>query len=205
MSPVEEQLRRYASAISDPTRGMILSELDRAGELTATQLAQRLGLTANNMYHHMRVLLQLGLVEPPRAVPGITYVEKYYRLKPEVRAALRLEPGWLDRAQTAMTVDERKAVVTSVCLTMAHLLRQAARHYEEMDAERFDQLARQQELLLASIGEMSRERLRFRLEALREVLAREREVFPQDPSPPTDLVLMVSLPAIWDGGGEPEP
>ena len=72
MATVTELLRWYIQAMSDPTRGAIMSELYHAGELTPTQLARRLGLTANNIYHHMRVLRKLELVDPPRVVPRET-------------------------------------------------------------------------------------------------------------------------------------
>src|SRR5215472_13102140 len=95
---LEELLRSYIKALSDATRGAIVQELGHVDELTATQLAHRLGLSANNVYHHMRILLQLGVVDPPRAVPGPTYVEKYYRLNPQLRLATE-DPNWLDRTQ----------------------------------------------------------------------------------------------------------
>src|SRR5215831_6971850 len=98
---LEELLRNYIKALSEATRGAIVQELGNADELTATQLAHRLSLSANNVYHHMRVLLQLGVVTPPRSVPGPTYVEKYYRLDPELRRATE-DPNWLDRTQATM-------------------------------------------------------------------------------------------------------
>lgn len=191
-----------ATALADPTRGAIVLELNHAGELTATQLARRLGQTPNNVYHHMRVLLQHGVVDPPRVVPGETYVEKYYRLRPETRAAIRLDPLWLDRAQSSLTAEDRKSILVSLCLTMAHMLRQAARRYEEMDAETLDGLTVDQQLVMMSIDELSRERLQFRLEGIREVLAREAERFADEQSPPTDLAIMAALPALWDQTGE---
>ncbi|NMP23931.1 helix-turn-helix domain-containing protein [Sulfobacillus harzensis] len=60
--------------MSDPTRASLLMEIERAGEMTATKLAERLGLTANNVYHHLRVIKRLGILEEPRIVPGPTYV-----------------------------------------------------------------------------------------------------------------------------------
>src|SRR5215467_11365577 len=98
---LEPLLRNAIEALSDPTRGAILLELGRVGESTATQLARQLGLTANNVYHHMRVLTKLGLLEPPRVVPGKTYVEKYYRLRREVIEATQ-EAGWVDRVMQSM-------------------------------------------------------------------------------------------------------
>jgi len=196
---LEELLRNYIKALSEATRGAIVQELGNADELTATQLAHRLGLSANNVYHHMRVLLQLGVVTPPRAVPGPTYVEKYYRLDPELRRATE-DPNWLDRAQATMTSEERKALAIGMCLTMAHRLQRAARRYEAMGAEAFDEMAHTQQLLMLSVNDMGRRRLVTRLQALRELLRREYEedVEAADSSPDTDTVLIAGLPNLWD-------
>jgi DNA-binding transcriptional ArsR family regulator len=195
---LEELLRSYIKALSDATRGAIVQELGHAEELTATQLAHRLGLSANNVYHHMRVLLQLGVVNPPRAVPGPTYVEKYYQLNPELRQAAE-DPGWLDRTQSTMTPQERQALVIGMCLTMAHRLQLAARRYGAMNAETFDRMAHTEELLLVSVNDMGRDRLVARLRALRAMLQREYEELPPsaESAPQTDMVLMAALPAIW--------
>jgi DNA-binding transcriptional ArsR family regulator len=195
---LQELLRNYVKALSEATRGAIVQELGNADELTATQLAHRLGLSANNVYHHMRVLLQLRVVTPPRVVPGPTYVEKYYRLDPELRRATE-DPNWLDRAQATMTPGERKELAIGMCLTMAHRLRRAARRYEAMDAEAFDEMAHTQQLLLISVNDMGRRRLVARLQALRELLRREyEEGIAADSSPDTDTVLIAGLPNLWD-------
>ena len=196
---LEALLRNYIKALSDATRGAIVQELGHADELTATQLARRLGLSANNVYHHMRILLQLGVVDPPRAVPGPTYVEKYYRLNPQLRRATE-DPNWLDRTQATMTPEERKALVIGMCLMMAHRLQRAARRYEAMDADTFDQLAHTQQLLMISVNDMGRERLVARLDGLRAMLQREYEEQPwsRNPSLESDMVLMAGLPNIWD-------
>jgi DNA-binding transcriptional ArsR family regulator len=194
---LEELLRSYITALSEATRGAIVQELGNADELTATQLAHRLGLSANNVYHHMRVLLQLGVVTPPRAVPGPTYVEKYYRLDPELRRATE-DPNWLDRTQATMTPEERKALAIGMCLSMAHRLQRAARRYEAMDAEAFDEMAHTQHLLLISVNDMGRRRLVARLQALRELIQREyKEGVGADDSPDTDTVLIAGLPNLW--------
>jgi DNA-binding transcriptional ArsR family regulator len=195
---LEELLRSYIKALSDATRGAIVQELAHAEELTATQLAHRLGLSANNVYHHMRVLLQLGVVNPPRAVPGPTYVEKYYQLNPELRQAAE-DPNWLDRTQSTMTPEERQALVIGMCLTMAHRLQLAARRYGSMDAETFDRMAHTEELLMVSVNDVGRNRLVARLRELRALLQREYAEFPpsSDSAPETDMVLIAALPAIW--------
>jgi DNA-binding transcriptional ArsR family regulator len=196
---LEPLLRNAIEALTDPTRAAILLELGRAGELTATQLARQLGLTANNVYHHMRVLTKLGLLEPPRIVPGKTYVEKYYRIKRELAMGAR-DPGWLDRVQRTLTSAERKALLISLFLRAAQMLRRAARRYEEMDAEALDDLINQQQLGMLSINQMSRERFLYRLAGLRELIAREAELFPDADGEigATDAVVMAGLPLFWD-------
>jgi DNA-binding transcriptional ArsR family regulator len=200
---LDELLRNYIKALADATRGAIVQELGHAEELTATQLAHRLGLSANNVYHHMRVLLQLGVVNPPRAVPGPTYVEKYYQLNPELRQATQ-DPTWLDRTQSTMGPQERQTLIIGMCLTMAHRLQLAARRYAAMEAETFDRMAHTEELLMVSVNDMGRNRLVTRLRALRALLQREYEEFPPsaDSSPENDMVLIAALPAVWGEGDD---
>jgi len=200
MDTLAERLRGLIAAFSDPTRGAIVMELEHMGELTPTQLARRLGLTANNVYHHMRVLRELGVVEPPRAVPRETYVEKYYRLTPELLAAIPRDPQWLDRAQAPLTPQDRKALFIGLCLTLAHLLLRAARRYEAMDAEALDRLINEQQFGMLSINTMGRERLTRRLAALRDVQREEAEGQAEeaDSEAATNVVLMAALPLLWD-------
>lgn len=202
MPKIADQLQQYATAVADPTRGMILVELDRNGEATATQLARKLGLTANNVYHHMRILLQLGVVDPPRVVPGQTYVEKFYHINPETRAALRLDPGWYDQGREGATAEDRKTIVVSLLQTMAHLLRQAARDYEALDAETLDEQIRTEAVVMLSLNRIGRAELESRLAAIRTLLESESREFAKDSSPRTDLMLMAALPLFWNGEGE---
>lgn len=202
MPVIANQLRQYATAMADPTRGMILTELERAGELTATQLARRLDLSPNNVYHHMRVLLQLEVVDPPRAVPGETYVEKYYHINPQILAALRLDPEWYERVRESLTVEDRQAIIVSICMTMSHLLRQAARDFEGMDATTLDRYVREERLVMLSINRVSREQLTSRLAILRDALTEEDREFAEDLSPQSDLMLIAALPLLWSNEGE---
>jgi DNA-binding transcriptional ArsR family regulator len=200
MAATKEVLRGLIRALSDPTRGAILTELEHSGELTATQLARRLGLTANNVYHHMRVLRELQVVGEPRVVPRDTYVEKYYRLAPEVEAALANDPEWLDKAQRELSAEERKELFISMCLETAQLLQRAARRYAEMDAETFDSRIHQRALGMVSINEMGQKRLESRLKSLRDTLRQEHEsgIADDEPRSRQHVVLMAGLPFIWD-------
>ncbi|HEX5157429.1 MAG TPA: helix-turn-helix domain-containing protein [Ktedonobacterales bacterium] len=194
-------LRNAIEAFSDPTRGAILLELGRAGELTATQLARHLGLSVNNLYHHMRVLTKLGLLEPPRTVPGKTYVEKYYRVRRELVMGTR-DPEWVERVARSLTPQERKVLLISLFLQASQILRQAAQRYERMDAETLDTLFSQRQVGMVSINQMDRERLQFRVDGLRELMAREAMLFPEDAEGDgaPDVVVMATLPFFWDVG-----
>lgn len=210
MATADELLRNYIMAMTDPTRGMILMELGHAGELTPTQLAKRLGLTANNVYHHMRVLRELEVVDPPRAAPRETYVEKYYRVTPELDRLTSADPFWLDKAQAGMSAADRKALIISMYLTAARLLTRAARRYEAMDDATFEEIIYRRELGMVSLNSMSRERLISRLAALRTLLrdesaAREAAGEPAgDPGEGRDMVIMAGLPLNWDDEGAGE-
>jgi DNA-binding transcriptional ArsR family regulator len=61
---------RVMRALAHPTRIDLLELVAREGELTATQAAQRLGLTPGNCSFHLRQLAKYGFLEegPPR--PG---------------------------------------------------------------------------------------------------------------------------------------
>jgi len=200
MTATTEFLRGFIRALSDPTRGAILTELEHSGELTATQLAKRLGLTANNVYHHMRVLRELKVVGEPRVVPRETYVEKYYQLAPEIQAVVGSDPEWLDRAQKDFTAEERKELFISMCLTMAQLLQRAARQYAEMDVAAFDTLMSQRTLGMVSINEVGQKRLESRLKSLRDTLRQEHEsgIANEEQRARQHVVLMAGLPFLWD-------
>jgi DNA-binding transcriptional ArsR family regulator len=197
MHVIASRLQRFAEAITDPTRATIVAEIDRAGELTATQLARRLDLTPNNVYHHMRVLRDLDVVDPPRIAPGDTYVEKYYHINPELRAALRLDPQWYDVAQNAMTAEDRQTAIVSHCLTMSHLLRRAAREYAEMDPNQLDRQLRDHMVIMVGISRIGRKELADRLQALRVAMEEGDRKWAESTDARTDLLLIAGLPDLW--------
>ena len=200
---VSDRLKQFAAVMADPTRGLILVELDQNGEATATQLAGRLGLTPNALYHQMRLLVEAGVVDPPRAVPGDTYVEKFYSINPEVRAALRLDPWWYDRMKGDMTVEDRQAIVVSHCLMMAHLLRRVARAYASADSAALDSYISGHGPLVLSNKKVSRKELAFRTDRIREMIESSEREFAEDTDPREDVVLIAALPMLGERNGSP--
>ena len=195
-------LRQCVLAVADGTRGLILMELAQREEATPTQIARRLGVPPNNVYHHMRVLRRLGLVQPPRAVAGETFVEKYYRLQPDVRRLLRRDPEWIDRGQEEMTAEERKALAISMCLGQIHLLQLAVRRIQTMDAETFDDIAFQKRLGMSSVTRLDRTSYARFLAELRELVVAEHAALAERGamSEATDVILISALPMVWEEG-----
>ena len=143
MDDLQQLLRNYLDALSEPTRANLVLELQAAGELTATQLAKRLGLSVNNVYHHIRVLNRLGVLAKPRIVPGPTYVEKYYQVLPEISKAT--DPGWYDAASGPLSTAERQARWAAFCAQVGQIFLRAAERYAAMSPEDWNEtvLARQ--------------------------------------------------------------
>lgn len=63
-APVPVHDPRVLRAIAHPVRNRILGELEAAGPLRAADLAQLLGIPANQASFHLRQLAKYGLVEP---------------------------------------------------------------------------------------------------------------------------------------------
>lgn len=69
--------------MADETRRRIIHLL-RAKEMTVSQIASDLGLTAQAIYHHIRKLRKAGLVEVSREERTDHFIETYYRAAAEV-------------------------------------------------------------------------------------------------------------------------
>lgn len=172
MDDVQSLLRKYLDALSEPTRANLLLELNAAGELTATQLARRLGLSVNNVYHHIRVLNRLGVLDAPRIVPGPTYVEKYYRVLPAISTS---DPGWYDSASRDLPVAERQARWAAFCAQTGQLLLRAAERYAAMSPEDWERTVLAEESGMISLRLMAPERYRDDLRQLRDIVNQPNE------------------------------
>ena len=192
-----QRLSNLVEALGDATRGAIVLELEHQAERTPTQLARALGLSANNVYHHMRVLRRLEVVAPPRAVPGPTYVEKYYRLHPDLARATS-DPFWLDQVLEGEQPEVHRRLMAAELLLLANLLRRAAAQTEALTE---DQVREQREhaLSMVSIARLPRSPYLKRLERMRAIVSAERgeALGAADERRGPDLVVMVGIPALW--------
>ena len=62
----ESDVTRVAKALADPRRFNILRVIRRSGEISCGKLADRFPISQSTISHHLRVLVDAGLVEVRR-------------------------------------------------------------------------------------------------------------------------------------------
>lgn len=160
-------LGRYLEALSDPTRANILFETESAGELTATQIGSRLGLTVNKVCHHIRVRNHLGVLAPPRVVPGSFDVEKYYRVRPALTE--QMDPNWFDDALTRPSADQLQWAAS--CAHLGQVLLQAAQRYAAMTLQGWEETVLRESAGMLSRRDLARNCHLADLEKIRAVVS----------------------------------
>src|SRR5689334_9472065 len=80
MPTQRERMERKRRAGTDPTRLRMLELMSDGEEWTAKELAAELGLGANSLYHHLRVLEDAVLIEKAGTRAPGRMVETTYRL-----------------------------------------------------------------------------------------------------------------------------
>jgi len=68
---------------ADPTRRRMIHLL-RAKELSVSQIAGELGMTPQAIYHHVRKMLEVGLIEVAREERVDHFIETYYQSAAEI-------------------------------------------------------------------------------------------------------------------------
>jgi len=100
---------RILRAIAHPMRQRVLGELSAAGHLRATDVADRLGIPANQASFHLRQLAKYGLVEP---APELARDGRDRVWKPVHEHGLNLEVSAMERGpggRAAVAVWQRQA------------------------------------------------------------------------------------------------
>jgi DNA-binding transcriptional ArsR family regulator len=83
---------RAFEVVADETRRKMIYLL-RAKEMTVSQLAETLGKTPQAIYHQIKKLVEVGLVEVAREERVDHFIETYYRAAAEVFEFHHGEPG----------------------------------------------------------------------------------------------------------------
>lgn len=94
---------RAFEVIADPTRRRIIYLL-RAKEQTVSQIAESLGKTPQAIYHQIRKLLEVGLVEVSKEERTDHFIETYYRAAAEV---FEFHHGETSRHESEAEIRER--------------------------------------------------------------------------------------------------
>jgi DNA-binding transcriptional ArsR family regulator len=100
---------RILRAIAHPMRQRVLGELSAAGHLRAADVAERLGIPANQASFHLRQLAKYGLVEP---APELARDGRDRVWKPVHEHGLNLEVSAMERGpggRAAVAVWQRQA------------------------------------------------------------------------------------------------
>lgn len=76
----EDQMRKRRKAAADPVRQRILDRFFEDRDWTAKELADALGVGANGLYYHLRILEDAGLIAVAGSRAPGKMVEKTYRM-----------------------------------------------------------------------------------------------------------------------------
>lgn len=149
--------RTLQEALTDRTRGLIFHEFLIGGELTASIVSSRLGVTFTSVSYHIRRLFSSGIIESTREVVAGYRTEKFYRIVPELISLLLATPHALTEAYADMAAEERQTVHCTFLAIAASMLARASEHYQAMDPDEFDRLFSRDRLMMLGFGTMPRE------------------------------------------------
>jgi DNA-binding transcriptional ArsR family regulator len=110
---------RVVKALAHPLRVRILSMLDE-GELSPTELSDKLGVPIGNVSYHVRQLADLGLIRLTRETPRRGAVEHHYtaEARPLITdKAWREAPEIVRQAMVGAALEEAGQAVNSAALT----------------------------------------------------------------------------------------
>ncbi len=105
--PEDAQIVKIAKALADPTRFRILRAIAGSEELSCSEIVRRFPITQATVSHHVKVLVESGLVQMRRE-GQFNYLSAVPRRLAWYRRALRRLSGWTRevsnwRAQPART------------------------------------------------------------------------------------------------------
>ena len=135
-TPVDKLMQVFAN----PTRSAILYELMRYEECSATELAKILNKNVNNIYYHLQILENDGIVDPPRSVVKLNYVEKYYSLSQKFLASVNVDKFTWVQSQKKLPVEQRRDIAITALSLITNILRWRTEEYKQMSNEQMDKL-----------------------------------------------------------------
>jgi len=136
----EGLLDKLMQIFTNSTRAAILYQLTRCKESSATDLAKTLNQKVNNIYYHLRILEDNGIVNPPRSVIKRNYVEKYYSLSERFFASFNVDEHTWRQSQKKLPIEQRIEIAIAGLNLIASILRWRTEEYKQMSYEQMDKL-----------------------------------------------------------------
>jgi predicted transcriptional regulator len=133
-------LDKLMQIFANPTRSAILYELTRYEECSATDLAKILNQKVNNIYYHLRILENDGIVNSPRSVVKLNYVEKYYSLSQKFLASVNVDKFTWKQSQKKLPIEQRRDIAITALNLITSILRWRTEEYKQMSKEQMDKL-----------------------------------------------------------------
>lgn len=133
--PVTQATPEQISALTHPTRHRIWRETGSEGA-TVSQLTQRLRINKGNVAHHLRVLVDVGLLRPDRTRTVRGGTEQYYVRTTDGRLSVSNDQS-ATRAMLSSIVDD---MVGADRLLLVHRTIRLTRHQARALADHLDRV-----------------------------------------------------------------
>jgi len=132
----------YVEAFKNTTRAMIIFQLFRKPEMTATEISRALDEDVDVVYYHMKSLKTLGIVSEPRVEVRGNYLEKYYSLTPEVRKRFAEVDKRANQKWQEMAPEEYRQVLLTASALVKSAVVGSANQIEKADTSVIDKLSK---------------------------------------------------------------
>jgi len=141
----------YAEAFKNTTRAMIVFQLFRKPEMTATEISKASDEDVDVVYYHMKSLKTLGIVSEPRVEVRGNYLEKYYSLAPEVRKRFAEVDKRAKRKWGEMAPEEFRQVLLTIFAVLKSMVVGSANQIEKADTSLIDKLNKKKNFMIRLI------------------------------------------------------
>ena len=147
----EEVADAYLEAMKNTTRALVVSQLLRKQEMTATEISKVLDEDVDVVYYHMKSLKKLGIVSEPRVEVRGNYLEKYYSLTPEVRKRFDEVDKRANRKLGEMAPEEFRQMLLTAYTCVKSVLVGSANQIEKADTSLIDKLNKKKNFMIRLI------------------------------------------------------
>ncbi len=135
----------YVEALKQRTRAMIVFQLLRNPEMTATEISKALGEDVDVVYYHMKSLKALKMVSKPRVEVRGNYLEKYYSLAPDVRRRFTEVDKSANKKWGEMAPEEYRQILMTAFAHIKSVVVGSANQVEKADTRIIEKLSKRKD------------------------------------------------------------